>query len=553
MGAHQDHPAGRARVDAVAIVIGHHQAGRARPDRLLDEPVEGAAKPHQARALVLEYLPDRSILELRMRDPFGVGDALVLQPRIQLGQALHPRLGPEKLVPQIADLVLDLAFLPTRSGSAGHRFDQMVRAHLQKAAIVPARLADEDRLDRGLHVVVDAAPADPAVELKRLVMGVEHQFLGLAKIYSDERHTAVRQLHVRRLDRQRESLERDRLVAPVELVGFPWLEAHRHISMGGNSGPFLTPELCEAMHAVVRAVISAPTKLFEQPLRRTALPLRQLGFRLENLRQRIDPNAKLRRRLNVPSVFELGSEASDHLANRRPRHRKRPHDLLDRVTLFEIGAPYLADLVHAKHPHPSFPADQAQRKNAHKQVRRGRYWTRKQPFRGSLLQAILHRYRVNAPSDARTARPCGRATDRGRHRACAPRPSRNPTPAGRPWRSCRTIRDAAAIRCRVRSTGRRPALAERDPNAFSSDSPAAARPRTGRVAARATTGPPTNKRPTAADDAGAFRTGAAAPPRRRPPTPPRHDPRGTRPASWGLRRLYRTPRPPCATPPPATS
>src|SRR5271163_1566536 len=42
-----------------------------------------------------------------------------------------------------------------------------------------------------------------------------------------------------------------------------------------------------------------------------------------------------------------------------------------------------------KHPHPSFPADQAQRKNAHTQVRRGRYWTRKQPFRGSLLQAIL--------------------------------------------------------------------------------------------------------------------------------------------------------------------
>src|SRR5271156_375890 len=222
-------------------------------------------------------------------------------------------------------------------------------------------------------------------------MGVEHQLLGLAKIYSDERHTAVRQLHVRRLDRQRESLERDRLVAPVELVGFPWLEAHRHISMGGNSGPFLTPELYEAMHAVVRAVISVPTKLLEQPLRRTALPLRQLGFRLENLRQRIDPNAKLRRRLNVPSVFELGSEASDHLANRRPRHRKRPHDLLDRETLFEIGAPYLADLVHAKHPHPSFPADQAQRKNAHTQVRRGRYWTRKQPFRGSLLQAILDR------------------------------------------------------------------------------------------------------------------------------------------------------------------
>ena len=45
-------------------------------------------------------------------------------------------------------------------------------------------------------------------------MGVEHQLLGLAKINSNERHTAVRQLHVRRLDRQRQPLERDRLVAP---------------------------------------------------------------------------------------------------------------------------------------------------------------------------------------------------------------------------------------------------------------------------------------------------------------------------------------------------
>jgi hypothetical protein len=36
----------------------------------------------------------------------------------------------------------------------------MMRAHLQKAAIITARLANEDRLDRRLHVVVDTAPAD---------------------------------------------------------------------------------------------------------------------------------------------------------------------------------------------------------------------------------------------------------------------------------------------------------------------------------------------------------------------------------------------------------
>ena len=57
------------------------------------KPVEGATKLHQARAFVLEYVPDRSILELGMPDLFGVGDALIFQPRIQLGQALHSGLG----------------------------------------------------------------------------------------------------------------------------------------------------------------------------------------------------------------------------------------------------------------------------------------------------------------------------------------------------------------------------------------------------------------------------------------------------------------------------
>src|ERR1700691_2571860 len=272
----------------------------------------------------------------------------------------------------------------------------MVRAHLQKAGIVLARLANEDRLDRRLHVVVDAAPTDPAVKLERLVMGVEHQLLGVAQINPNERHAAVRQLHVRRLHRQRQSLERDRLVAPVELVGLPRRKAHRHIGMRGNSDPLLAPETREAMHAVVGAAVSAPTQLLEQPLRRTALPLRQLGFRLQNLRQRLDPNAELRRGLNVPCILELGPAASDHLANRRPRHRERPHDLLDRALLLEIGAPYLADLVHATHPHPSFPAPGPKKRTLTDNFEGGRYWTRKQPLRGSLLQAILQ------PSAART-------------------------------------------------------------------------------------------------------------------------------------------------------
>src|ERR1700686_2567091 len=127
-----------------------------------------------------------------MLDSLSVGDALIFQPRIELGETLYPRLGPEHLVAQIADLVLDLTLLPSRRGGAGHRFDQMVRAHLQKAQIISALLAYEDRFDGRLHVVVDAAPADPAIEPERLVVGVEHQFLGLPEVDAHKRHAAVR-------------------------------------------------------------------------------------------------------------------------------------------------------------------------------------------------------------------------------------------------------------------------------------------------------------------------------------------------------------------------
>ena len=197
------------------------------------------------------------------------------------------------MVAQIADLVLNLTLLPSRRGGAGYRFNQMVRAHLQKAEIISARLADEDRLDRRLHVVVDAAPADPAIEPERLVVGVKHQLLGLAKVDAHKRHAAVRQLHVRRLDHQRQARKRDRLVAPVELVGLPRREAHRHIGMDRNAGSFVAPSLDEPMHAVVGAVISAPTQLLKQPLGRAAFPLRQLRFLLQNLRQSLNPIAEL--------------------------------------------------------------------------------------------------------------------------------------------------------------------------------------------------------------------------------------------------------------------
>ena len=91
----------------------------------------------------------------------GPGDAFVHQPGVQLVIALDAQARREEALAHEADLVLDLALLPARRRRAGDRLDKMVRAHLEEAAIVLPVLADEDRLHRRFHVVVDAARQAP--------------------------------------------------------------------------------------------------------------------------------------------------------------------------------------------------------------------------------------------------------------------------------------------------------------------------------------------------------------------------------------------------------
>src|SRR5271157_4747993 len=247
----------------------------------------------------------------------------------------------------------------------------MVRAHLQEAAIILARLANEDRLDRCLHVVVDAAPADTAIEHERLIVRVKHQLLGLAEVGAHERHPAVRELHVRRLDGQRQTLKCDRLMAPVELVRLAGRKAQRYERLCRNPCPFVPPRSREPVHAVVGAVIAATTQLFEQPLGRPPFPPGQFGFFLQNPGQNLDPLAQFWRRLNATLIPELGRPPADHLAHRRARNRQRPHNLFDRQMPLEKSASYLSDLVHADHPHKPLPANTGQQKGTLTKRQRG--------------------------------------------------------------------------------------------------------------------------------------------------------------------------------------
>jgi hypothetical protein len=137
----------------------------------------------------------------------GVGNAFVKQPGVQLVEALDPQPRREEPLAHQADLVLDLALLPARSRRAGDRLHQIVAAHLQEAAVEPPLLADEDRVHRRLHVVVDAACAGAPEEGEGPVVGVEHHLLRLTRIGPHEQHPAVAKPDMRHLHGHRHAVD----------------------------------------------------------------------------------------------------------------------------------------------------------------------------------------------------------------------------------------------------------------------------------------------------------------------------------------------------------
>jgi len=166
---------------------------------------------------------------LRMPMRLGVGNTFIEQPAVQLVERLEAQPRGEEPFADQPDLVLHLTLLPARRRRAGNRIDQIVAAHLQEAAIIETALADEDRLHRRLHVVVDAAPAGALEQRERPVVGVKHHLLRLARIGPNEQHPAVAESDMSRLYDHRDPAQQDHFVAPVKLVGFSGLKAQRNI------------------------------------------------------------------------------------------------------------------------------------------------------------------------------------------------------------------------------------------------------------------------------------------------------------------------------------
>src|SRR5215469_15837393 len=112
--------------DAVAIVVEAHQAALRHRDFDLAEAVKRPPIGDQARPLGLEHLPNRLVALLGMHARAGLGETARFQPGIELGVVgkVQPRC--EQALAHVADLVLDLALLPTRRRRTRHGLDQVM-------------------------------------------------------------------------------------------------------------------------------------------------------------------------------------------------------------------------------------------------------------------------------------------------------------------------------------------------------------------------------------------------------------------------------------------
>src|SRR5271157_920701 len=352
VGVDVDRAPDRARAHRISVVVEPHEAGLRHRGRQRVESVEADAIRNELRALVLERLPDRLPALLGMGVRLGPDDTSVDEPAVQLVVALEPQPRCEEALAHQADLVLDLALLPARSRRAGDRLDEMVRAHLEEAAIVLAVLADEDRVHRRLHVVVDAALAGAPEEREGAVVGVEHHLLRLARVGAYEHHAAVAEPHVGDLHRRRHPADDDDLVAPVELVGFARRKRQGNVGFSRRARVLLAPAPRIAANSVVAALVAERPQLLVNADQRQPLARRRLGVRRQKPIERLRPRPEFRPRLDLTFIGKRRLPRPQDPPDRVARQMQGPRDLLDRLPLAQMLAPYPTDRLHNQHPPP---------------------------------------------------------------------------------------------------------------------------------------------------------------------------------------------------------
>ena len=106
------------------------------------------------------------------------------------------------------------------------------------------------------------------------------------------------------LHHYRHAIEQYDLMAPVELVGFPWCKAQRDVGRSRRLSVFLAPSSGVTSHGIVAAVIATPAEFFEDP---DQCQLFTSGFGCIRRQQSVEfccPSSQLRPRLDNTLVLE---------------------------------------------------------------------------------------------------------------------------------------------------------------------------------------------------------------------------------------------------------
>jgi hypothetical protein len=216
-------------------------------------------------------------------------------------------------------------------------------------------LAFEHSLDRGLHVIVDAAGTDALEEHEGPVVGVEHHLLALARVCPHEQHPAVTEPDLGDFDHRRHPVQDDDLMAPIELVSLARRETQRDVGSNRTARCPPLPRPRIAPDSVVATRISLPLQRLENQDQCQLLTARLAAVRLQQIIQRRLPGPELAPGLNITLVRKRRLARPQHLADRVARDLQITGDLLDRPPLNIMRAPDPANRLHYQHPphHPS--------------------------------------------------------------------------------------------------------------------------------------------------------------------------------------------------------
>lgn len=144
----------------------------------LDEAVIGDRQRHQCSTLLS---PDIGIGpgQRAISGLMPLRDATLFQPVIQRGKIGKVRHALQHLMTGVADVLLDLTFLPPRRWIAKVWLEDIVIRYRQEADIDVPRLAAAHEINRRLHVVIVTALRHAAKEPERMPMGIEQHLMGL--------------------------------------------------------------------------------------------------------------------------------------------------------------------------------------------------------------------------------------------------------------------------------------------------------------------------------------------------------------------------------------